>query len=85
MGILLVVFAISIGYATFLENDFDAKTARLLIYNAWWFEAVMVLMIVNFSGMIFSKKLYRFVSRLEPSEIYEIYRYIHSFLNQSVV
>ena len=59
MGILLVVFAISIGYATFLENDFDAKTARLLIYNAWWFEAVMVLMIVNFSGMIFSKKLYR--------------------------
>ncbi len=59
MGILLVVFAISIGYATFIENDFDAKTAKLLIYNAWWFEAVMVLMIVNFSGMIFSKKLYR--------------------------
>jgi cytochrome c-type biogenesis protein CcsB len=59
MGILFVVFAISIGYATFLENDFDAKTAKLLIYNAWWFEAVMLLMIVNFSGMIFSKKLYR--------------------------
>jgi cytochrome c-type biogenesis protein CcsB len=59
MGILLVIFAISIGYATFIENDFDAKTAKLLIYNAWWFEAVMVLMIVNFSGMIFSKKLYR--------------------------
>ena len=59
MGILMVIFAVSIGYATFIENDFDAKTAKLLIYNAWWFEAVMVLMIVNFSGMIFSKKLYR--------------------------
>ena len=59
MGILLVIFGISIGYATFIENDFDAKTAKLLIYNAWWFEAVLVLMIVNFSGMIFTKKLYR--------------------------
>jgi len=59
MGILLVIFAISIGYATFIENDFDAKTAKLLIYNAWWFEAVLVLMVVNFSGMIFAKKLYR--------------------------
>ena len=59
MGILLVIFAISIGYATFIENDFDAKTARLLIYNAWWFEAILVLMVMNFSGMIFTKKLYR--------------------------
>jgi cytochrome c-type biogenesis protein CcsB len=59
MGILLVIFAISIGYATFIENDFDAKTAKLLIYNAWWFEAILALMILNFSGMIFTKKLYR--------------------------
>lgn len=59
MGILLVIFGISIGYATFIENDFDAKTAKLLIYNAWWFEAIMLLMVLNFSGMIFTKKLYR--------------------------
>ena len=56
MGILLVVFAISIGYATFIENDFDAITAKMLIYNAKWFEALMLLMIINFSGMIFKKQ-----------------------------
>ncbi len=59
MGILMVIFAISIGYATFIENDFDAKTAKLLIYNAWWFEAIMGLMVVNFTGMTFTKRLYR--------------------------
>ncbi len=59
MGLLMVVFAISIGYATFIENDFDATTAKMLIYNARWFEALMLLMIVNFSGMIFTRQLYR--------------------------
>ncbi len=59
MGILLVVFAVSIGYATFIENDFDATTAKMLIYNAKWFEVLMLLMIINFTGMIFTRKLYR--------------------------
>lgn len=59
MGILLIIFAISIGYATFIENDFNATTARLIVYNAHWFELVIMLMVVNFTGMIFTKKLYR--------------------------
>ena len=59
MGILLVVFAISIGYATFIENDFDSTTAKMLIYNARWFEVLMLLMVVNFTGMIFTRQLYR--------------------------
>ncbi|NJN27124.1 MAG: cytochrome c biogenesis protein CcsA [Cyclobacteriaceae bacterium] len=59
MGMLLVIFAISIGYATFLENDFDSTTAKMLIYNARWFEVLMLLMVVNFAGMIFTRQLYR--------------------------
>jgi cytochrome c-type biogenesis protein CcsB len=59
MGMLLIVFAVSMGYATFIENDFDSVTAKVLVYNAWWFELLMVLMAVNFSGMIFTRKLYR--------------------------
>jgi peroxiredoxin len=59
MGILLVVFAISIGYATFIENDFDSTTAKMLIYNAKWFEGLMLLMVINFTGMIFTRQLYR--------------------------
>jgi cytochrome c-type biogenesis protein CcsB len=59
MGFLLILFAASIGYATFIENDFDAITARLLVYNARWFEVLIFLMVVNFSGMIFTKRLYK--------------------------
>ena len=58
MGILLLVFAGAVGYATFVENDYGAESAKLLVYNARWFEVVLFLMIVNFTGMIFTKKLY---------------------------
>jgi cytochrome c-type biogenesis protein CcsB len=58
MGILLMSFAFAIGYATFVENDYDAITARMLVYNAWWFEAILLLMVINFAGMIFTKRLY---------------------------
>ncbi len=59
MGILLIIFAVSIGYATFVENDFGSVTAKLLIYNARWFEVLMLLMVINFTGMIFTRQLYR--------------------------
>ncbi len=58
MGILLAVFAISIGYATFIENDFDTATAKMLVYNARWFEVLLFLMVMNFIGMIFTRQLY---------------------------
>jgi cytochrome c-type biogenesis protein CcsB len=59
MGMLLVVFAISIGYATFIENDFSADAARVMVYSTKWFELIILFMAVNFAGMIFTKKLYR--------------------------
>ena len=58
MGVLLIVFATVIGYATFVENDYDAITAKALIYNARWFEVLLALMVINFLGMIFTKHLY---------------------------
>ena len=58
MGILLITFATVIGYATFIENDYDALTARALVYNTRWFEILLALMVLNFIGMIFTKHLY---------------------------
>ena len=51
---LLFVFAASMATATFVENDFGTQTARTVIYNAWWFELVMVLLGMNFIANIFS-------------------------------
>ncbi|HKJ05890.1 MAG TPA: cytochrome c biogenesis protein CcsA, partial [Flavobacteriaceae bacterium] len=59
MAVLFIVFAAAMGVATFIENDFGTETARALIYNAWWFEAIMILFAINFFGNIFKYKLYR--------------------------
>jgi len=59
MAVLFLVFAIAMGVATFIENDFGTETAKALIYNSWWFEAIMALFAINFFGNIFKYKLYR--------------------------
>ena len=55
----LFVFAIAMACATFIENDFGTQTAFSVVYNAWWFELVMVVLGLNFLGNIFKYKLFR--------------------------
>lgn len=59
MAVLLIVFALSIAAATFIENDFGAESARNVVYNAHWFETLMLLGVLNIAGVIIRKKLYR--------------------------
>ncbi|MCG2792670.1 MAG: cytochrome c biogenesis protein CcsA [Weeksellaceae bacterium] len=59
MAVLLLVFAISMAVATFIENDYGTPTAKALIYEAKWFEAVMFLLILNFIGNIGRYRLFR--------------------------
>ncbi|HPT32488.1 MAG TPA: cytochrome c biogenesis protein ResB [Prolixibacteraceae bacterium] len=56
-GVLLVVFAFSIGYATFVENDYGTVTARVLVYNSVWFELLLLLLAINLAGSIVYNKL----------------------------
>ena len=52
MAILFIAFAIAMAVGTFVENDYDTDTARIWVYNTWWFEAIMGLFVVNFIGNI---------------------------------
>jgi len=56
-GLLVVIFAISIAYATFIENDYGTVTAKILIYNARWFELLLLVMCINLIGSVFTNKL----------------------------
>jgi cytochrome c-type biogenesis protein CcsB len=56
---LFIIFAVSMGVATFIENDFGTETARALVYNSWWFEGIMVFFAINFFGNIFKYRLYK--------------------------
>ncbi len=59
MAILFVVFAVAMALGTFIENDYNTDTARMVIYNAKWFEIIMFLFVVNFIGNIQRYRLYK--------------------------
>lgn len=52
MGVLMLLFAIAIGTATFIENDFGSTSAKAVIYNALWFDGLLALLTVNLVGRI---------------------------------
>ncbi len=58
MAILILLFFVAIGYATFIENDFGTQTAKALIYNTTWFEIIIVLLSVNMIANINRYKLW---------------------------
>ena len=44
--LVMFIFGITIGVATFIENDYGTQTARALVYNARWFEFFIFYFIV---------------------------------------
>ena len=52
MAILFVTFAIAMGAGTFIESKYNTDTARIWVYNAWWFEGIMLFFMINFIGNI---------------------------------
>ena len=57
--LLLIVFAVGMAVATFIENDYGTHTAWQAVYDAWWFEMVMLGLGVCFIMNIFKYKLLR--------------------------
>ena len=52
MAILFLSFSIAMGAGTFIESKYNTDTARIWVYNAWWFEAIMLFFMINFIGNI---------------------------------
>ncbi|MEA3446719.1 MAG: cytochrome c biogenesis protein CcsA [Bacteroidota bacterium] len=59
MALLLIIFAIAIGYATFIESSFGTTASKAVIYNAKWFEAILLFLSVTLIVNIFRNKLYK--------------------------
>ncbi len=53
MGSLFVLLAVAMASATFLENSYGTDAARVLVYNAKWFELIFALLVVNMTASIF--------------------------------
>lgn len=54
---LFLMLAAAMAIGTFIENEHTTDTARILIYNAWWFEGLLVLFVLNFAFSIKKYKL----------------------------
>ncbi len=59
MAVLFVVFAAAMAVGTFIEDAHSTEYARIYVYNAKWFELIMVLFCINFFGNIGKYKLWR--------------------------
>lgn len=59
MSILLILFAVAMAVATFIENDFGPSASRNLVYNTKWFELILLLLAVNLTGQLIRNRLFR--------------------------
>lgn len=59
MAVLFIVFAVAMGVGTFVESAYNTDTARIWVYNSWWFEAIMLFFMINFLGNIERYQLYK--------------------------
>ena len=41
---LLILFSLAMGIGTFIESAHDTPTAKVMVYNAWWFELMIILL-----------------------------------------
>ena len=59
MAFLFIAFAGAMAAGTFIEDSYNTDTARIIVYNSWWFEAIMVFFMINFLGNIKRYQLYK--------------------------
>jgi len=50
MAILFLTYAAAMATGTFIESEYNTDTARIIIYNSWWFEAIHLFFLINFLG-----------------------------------
>lgn len=58
MAVGMIVFLVSIGFATLIESTYDIATAKILIYNSRWFEILLFYLAINLLVNIFVYKMY---------------------------
>ncbi|MDB4286201.1 cytochrome c biogenesis protein CcsA [bacterium] len=56
-GLYMLIFAVTIGAATFIENDFGTSSAQKVIYTTRWFELLLLLFGISILVNIFRFKL----------------------------
>lgn len=59
MAIGMTIFFVAIGLATFIESAYGVQASKFWIYNAWWFEALLVFLALNLIANIFRYEMWK--------------------------
>ncbi len=59
MALAMLVFLVAIGAATMIESTYDIQTAKIMIYNAWWFECLLVFLCFNLIANIIRYRMFQ--------------------------
>jgi cytochrome c-type biogenesis protein CcsB len=59
MALAMIVFFVAIGAATLIESTYGIQAAKIIIYNALWFEIVLAFLAINLIANIFRYKMYQ--------------------------
>ncbi|MFK7937441.1 MAG: cytochrome c biogenesis protein CcsA [Saprospiraceae bacterium] len=56
-GLYMIIFAVVIGAATFIENDYGTSSAQKVVYKMWWFELLLLLFGISILVNIFRYRM----------------------------
>ena len=56
-GLYIIIFAVVIAAATFIENDFGTSASQKVIFKSWWFELLLILFSVSIVVNIFKFRM----------------------------
>lgn len=59
MALAMLIFLIAIGTATFIESMYGIQAAKILVYNATWFEILLAFLCINLIANIFRYQMYK--------------------------
>ena len=59
MALSMIVFLLAIATATFIESAYDIDTSRIIVYNALWFELLLVYLGMNLIANIIRYEMWK--------------------------
>lgn len=59
MALAMIIFLVAIGMATMIESTYDIQTAKIMVYNAAWFEVLLAYLCLNLVANCFRYNLFR--------------------------
>ena len=57
--VLLAILGAGGGIATFIESMYDTQTAKLVVYDARWYETIMLLLTIVMIGLIYRARMWK--------------------------